>query len=134
MITAVVCDGRSYIKGTGGMGRPGRTDSGRVKGVAQLTNRVEGVGVEVKRKSMQTVVSGDRRVRVPGLEVVECELDVGKEAVPKVKREGNMNRCEGGDDVILRRTNIPFGKIRTMIVRRHKLDSYIDSWVGKIRS
>jgi hypothetical protein len=77
------------------MGRPGRTDRGRVKGITQLTNRVDGVGVEVKGKAIQAVVSGDRRVRVPGLEVVECELDVRKEAVPKVKREGNMNRCKG---------------------------------------
>ena len=92
------------------------------------------MGVEVKRKATQAVVSGDRGVRVPGLEVVECELDVRKEAVPKVKREGNMNRCKGGDDMVLRRANIPFGKIRTVIVRRHKLDGYIDSWVGKIRS
>ena len=116
------------------MGRPGRTDRGRVKGITQLTNRVDGVGVEVKGKAMQAVVSGDRRVRVPGLEVVECELDVRKEAVPKVKREGNMNRCKGGDDMVLRRANVPFGKIRTMVIRRHKLDSYIGSWVGKIRS
>ena len=92
------------------------------------------MGVKVKRETIKAVVGRDRRIRVPWLEVVECELDVGKEAVPKVKREGNMNRCEGGDDVILRRANIPFGKIRTMIVRRHKLDGYIGSWVGKIRS
>ena len=116
------------------MGRPGRTDRGRVKGITQLTNRVDGVGVEVKGKAVQAVVGGDRRVRVPGLEVVECELDVRKEAVPKVKREGNVNRCKGGDGMVLRRANIPFGKIRTMVIRRHKLDSYIDSWVGKIRS
>ena len=65
------------------MGRPGRTDRGRVKGITQLTNSVDGLGVEVKGKAIQAVVSGDRRVRVPGLEVVECELDVRKEAVPK---------------------------------------------------
>jgi hypothetical protein len=99
-----------------------------------LTNRVDGVGVEVKRKATQAVVSGDRGVRVPGLEVVECELDVGKEAVPKVKGKGDVNRCKRGDNVVLRRANMPFGKIRTMVVRRHKLDSYVDSWVGKIRS
>ena len=116
------------------MGRPGRTDRGRVKGITQLTNRMDGVGVKVKGKAIQAVVSGDRRVRVPGLEVVECELDMGDEAIPQVKRKGNVSRCKGGDDVILRRTNVPFGKIRTMIVRRHKLDGYIDSWVGKIRS
>jgi hypothetical protein len=36
--------------------------------------------------------------------------------------------------MVLRRANIPFGKIRTMVIRRHKLDSYIGSRVGKIRS
>ena len=68
------------------------------------------------------------------MEVVECKLDVGDKAIPQVKRKGNMNRCKGGDDVILRRANMPFGKIRTMIIRGHKLNSYIDSWVGEIRS
>ena len=66
--------------------------------------------------------------------MVECELDVGDKAIPQVKRKGDVNRSKRGDDVILRRANIPFGKIRTMIVRRHKLDGYIGSWVGKIRS
>jgi hypothetical protein len=67
VVTAVVGDGRTNVKRTRGTGRPGRTDRGRVKGVTQLTNRVDGVGVEVKGKAMQAVVSGDRRVRVPGL-------------------------------------------------------------------
>ena len=92
------------------------------------------MGVKVKRETIKAVVGRDRRIRVPWLEVVECELDVGKEAAPKVKREGNVNRCKGGDAVILRRASVPFGKIRTMIIKRHKFDSYIDSWVGKIRS
>jgi hypothetical protein len=34
VITAAVCDGRSYVKGTRGVGRPGRTNRGRVKGIA----------------------------------------------------------------------------------------------------
>ena len=91
------------------------------------------MGGEVKREAIKAVVGRDRCIRVPGLKVVECELDVGDKAIPQVKGKGNMNRCKGGDDVILRRANVPFGKIRTMIVRRHKLDSYIDSWVGKVR-
>ena len=92
------------------------------------------MGGEVKREAIKAVVGRDRWIRVPGLEVVECELDVGDKAIPQVKRKGNMNRCKGGDDVILRRANVPFGKIRTMIIRGHKLNSYIDSWVGEIRS
>jgi hypothetical protein len=67
VVRAVVGNGRTNIKRTRGMGRPGRTNRGRVKGVTQLTNRVDWVGVEVKGKAMQVVVSGDRRVRVPGL-------------------------------------------------------------------
>ena len=92
------------------------------------------MGVKVKRETIKAVVGRDRWIRVPRLEVVECELDMGDKAVPQVKRKGDMNRCKGGDDVILRRTNMPFGKIRTMVVRRHKLDGYIDSWISKIRS
>ena len=92
------------------------------------------MGVKVKRETIKAVVGRDRRIRVPWLEVVECELDVGDKAIPQVKRKGDMNRSKRGDDVILRRANVPFGKIRTMIVRRHKLDGYIDSGVGKIRS
>ena len=89
------------------------------------------MGVKVKRETIKAVVGRDRRIRVPWLEVVECELDVGDKAIPQVKRKGNMNRCKGGDDVILRRANMPFGKIRTMIIRGHKLNSHIDSWVGE---
>ena len=51
-----------------------------------MASRVDGVGVEVKGKAVQAVVGGDRRVRVPGLEVVECELDVGDKAIPQVKK------------------------------------------------
>ena len=67
------------------------------------------MGVKVKRETIKAVVGRDRRIRVPWLEVVECELDVGDKAIPQVKRKGDMNRSKRGDDVIPRRTNIPFG-------------------------
>ena len=67
------------------------------------------------------------------MEVVECELDVGDKAIPQVKRKGDMNRCKGGDNVILRRANVPFGKIRTVIIGGDKLSSYIYRRAGKIR-
>ena len=50
------------------------------------------MGVKVKRETMKAVVGRDRRIRVPWLEVVECELDVGDKAIPQVKRKGDMNR------------------------------------------
>ena len=84
------------------------------------------MSVKVKREAIKAVVGRDRWIRVPWLEVIGCELDMGDKAIPQVKRKGNMNRCKGGDDVILRRANIPFGKIRTMVVRRHKLDGYVN--------
>ena len=31
-------------------------------------------------------------------------MDMGNEAIPQVKRKGDMNRCKGGDGVILRRS------------------------------
>jgi len=34
VVAAVVCDSRSNVEGTGGMGRPRRTDRSRVKSVA----------------------------------------------------------------------------------------------------
>ena len=63
--------------------------------------------------------------------MVECELDVGQEAVPKAKGKGDVNRCKRGDDMVLRRTNAPFGKIRTVIVGGDKLCSHTCSWVGE---
>jgi hypothetical protein len=71
------------------------------------------VGVEVKRETTKAVVSRDRWIRLPCLQVVGCELDVRKEAIPQVKGKGDMNRYKGGGDMILRRANVPFGKIRT---------------------
>ena len=90
------------------------------------------MGVKVKGQSVKAVVGRDRWVRVPRLEVVECELDVGDKAIPQVKRKGDMNRGKGGNNVILRRPNIPLGKIRTMIVGGHKLNGHIYRGVGKI--
>ena len=63
--------------------------------------------------------------------MVECELDVGQEAVPKVKGKGDLNRCKRGDDMVLRCANTPFGKIRTVIVGGDKLCSHMYSWVGE---
>ena len=90
------------------------------------------MGVEVKREAAKTVVGRCREIRMPWLQVVEGELDEGKKAIPQVKRKGDMDRREGGDDVVLRRANAPFGKIRTVIIRGHKLNGHIDSWAGKI--
>jgi hypothetical protein len=90
------------------------------------------VGVEVKREAIKAVVGRDRWTRVPWLQVVGCELDVGKEAIPQVKGKGDMNRCKGGGDMVFSRTNVPFGKIRTVIIRGQKLNGCIDSRVGKI--
>ena len=81
------------------------------------------MGVKVKREATKAVMGRGRWIRVPWLEVVECELDVGDKAIPQVKRKSNMNRCKGGDDVVLRRANMPFGKIRTVVVWGDKLDS-----------
>jgi hypothetical protein len=58
---------------------------------------------------------------------------VGKEAVPKAKGKGDVNRCKRGDGMVLKRANTPFGKNRTVVVGGGKLHSHICSWVGEIR-
>jgi hypothetical protein len=58
--------------------------------VAKLASREYGVGSEVEGEVGEALVSGDRGIRVPWLQVVECELDKWKEGVPKFEGEGDV--------------------------------------------
>tara|TARA_B100000787_G_C15898987_1_gene167567 strand:- start:210 stop:341 length:132 start_codon:yes stop_codon:yes gene_type:complete len=43
---------------------------------------MDGMGSEIKRKAVEAVMGRQRGVRMPWLEMVECELYEGKEFVP----------------------------------------------------
>ena len=90
VVTSIRCHRRANVKGTGGVGVPCFADKGGVVNIAELAGGKNGVGSKVVRHVVEAVVGGDSGIGVPGLEVIEGELDKGKELAPKFKGEGDV--------------------------------------------
>lgn len=90
--------------------------------ITELASRMDGVRTEIKGEAMEAMVGRDRRVRLPGQEVIQSELHEWDEARPQVEREGTMYRGEGGDDMVLSGAYETFGRVGTVVGGRYKLD------------
>ena len=71
---------------------------------------------EIKWEVMEAVIGTECGIGVPGLEVVECVLDMGEEFVPHVEGECDVDGGEGGDDMVFGSADVAFGKISTVVV------------------
>ena len=60
--TAVVVRGRGEVKAPSAVAGPGRAGEGRVEGDDKLAGRVDGVGGEVERHTVETMVGREGRV------------------------------------------------------------------------
>ena len=122
LVAAVVEEGRTDVESTGGVGSPGGAGGGRLVRIAQLADGMEGVGVQVEGKAVETVVGGQRWIGAPGEKVVEGKLDGGEDLIPEVEGELGVDRGKGGDDVILRSANKALCEVGTVVVGRDELD------------
>jgi hypothetical protein len=90
VVAAVGSDSRSDVEGTGRVVIPSETCEGGLMNVAELASWEYGVGREVVWEMGEAVISGEGRVRVPRLQVVEGDFDKRKEGVPHIEGEGDV--------------------------------------------
>ena len=122
-VTAVVGEGGTDVKGARGVGGPGGACKGGFKSVAELAHGEDGVSVEVKGGAVEAVIGRDGWVGAPGKEMVQGELHGGKELVPEVNRELDMNGGERSNDVVFGGTNGALGEVGAVVVGGDELDS-----------
>ena len=91
VVTAVVRECRSNVKGTEGVAVPGFACKGSNMRVAELASRVNGVGTKVTGFAEKAMVGRCRVVKLGGLEVVQGEFNEGEESVPEIKGEGDVD-------------------------------------------
>jgi hypothetical protein len=84
---------------------------------------MEGVGAEVYGGTVEASVSREGGVQLPLTQVIERQLSVGKEEVPKIRGKVDMQGGEDGREVVLERANCPLRGIRTVVLGRNMLDN-----------
>lgn len=90
--------------------------------ITKLANGIKRVGVEVKRETVEAVICTHGRVRAPWEEVIESQLDSGKEFIPQIHGKLGMGGGKGSKDVVFCGADETLGKIGAVVVRGNELD------------
>jgi hypothetical protein len=101
----------------------------------ELAGRVDGMGREIKRKRVKTVIGREVGIDRPGTEGVEGKFGSGEWVGPSVGREGDMTGRDDGNDVVFGGSNRPFRRESTMVLGGNVLEDERDreKVVGEVR-
>ena len=121
--TAVVGEGGAEVKSPLAVGSPRGAVVGGVVGNDELAGGVEGVGGEVNGGAEKTSMGREGRVGKPGTKVVEGQLGMGEEEVPKVRGEVDVDGSKDGNEVVFERAYSTFSRVSTVVVGGNILDT-----------
>ena len=120
---AVVVQGRAEVETSATMGAPGRAGERGVVGDHELARGMQGMGGEVERGAKQASIGREGGVEGPGAEVIDGQLRMRKEPIPKVKREVGVDSREDREEMVFERADVALGRVGPMVVGGHVLHS-----------
>ncbi len=93
----------------------------REMGDDQLTCGMDGVGGEIEGLSVDAVPCGEDGIGAIGAHVIEGEFCEREEIGPMGRWEGEMNGRQNSDEVILRCSDRPLGRVSAVLIGRDEL-------------
>ena len=95
---------------------------GAGEGKTELARRVERVGGEVIRETVEARPSRDGGVRAPGAQNIEGDFGKGEEPVPKVVGKVRVGGGEDGNKVVFARPYCPLCRVASVNLWGYKCD------------
>ena len=120
-VRAIMGERGGDVKTPDAVFRPGRSIVQGEMGNGELACRVDGMEGKVERLSVDAVPCGEDGIGAIGAHVIEGEFGEKEEIGPMGRWEGEMNGRQNSDEVILRCSDRPLGRVSAVLIGRDEL-------------